>query len=83
MTFVARDSIFFTYFFGLAGWSTRCAELFPYSTYFKGEKSSATVGVASTNRSKHSDNGGTVSDGLEEKDRSHSVNGGLRDLVLD
>ncbi|KAG0580042.1 hypothetical protein M758_4G144800 [Ceratodon purpureus] len=64
-------------------WSTRCAELFPYSTYFKGEKSSATVGVASTNRSKHSDNGGTVSDGLEEKDRSHSVNGGLRDLVLD
>lgn len=57
-------------------WSARCAELFPYSTYFKGAKSSAIVGVASS----RSSNGG--SDIVSQKDHLHTVNGGLRDLVL-
>lgn len=61
----------------MAGWSARCAELFPYSTYFKGAKSSAVVGVASS----RSSNGG--SDSVSQKDINlHTVNGGLRDLVL-
>lgn len=63
-------------------WSARCAELFLYSTYFKGEKSSAVIGVTNTKRLDHSDNGGTESDSAGEKDHSHAVNGRLRDLVL-
>lgn len=63
-------------------WAARCAELFPYSTYFKGAKSSATLGVANTKDVNHSDNGDVESDSVGEKDHTHSVNGGLRDLVL-
>ncbi|KAG0593029.1 hypothetical protein M758_1G292200 [Ceratodon purpureus] len=63
-------------------WSARCASLFPYSTYFKGAKSSATLGVANTKDVNHSDNGEVESGSVEEKDHTHSVNGGLRDLVL-
>lgn len=82
MTLLAYDLIFDLFTFGLAGWSARCAELFLYSTYFKGEKSSAVIGVANTKRLDHSDNGGTESDSAGEKDHSHAVNGRLRDLVL-
>lgn len=69
---------------GIAGWTARCAELFPYSTYFKGAKSSASVSVANSRGSNHSDNGGieTVSDSVQEKNDLHSENGRLRDLVL-
>lgn len=65
-------------------WTARCAELFPYSTYFKGAKSSASVSVANSRGSNHSDNGGieTVSDSVQEKNDLHSENGRLRDLVL-
>ena len=28
----------------MAGWEIRCAEIFPYSTHFKGSKSSVTTG---------------------------------------
>ncbi|XP_024387242.1 N-terminal acetyltransferase A complex auxiliary subunit NAA15 isoform X1 [Physcomitrium patens] len=63
-------------------WSARCEELFPYSTYFKGAKSSATLGVAVTNDSKHSENGEVESDSVRKETLTDSVNGGVRDLVL-
>lgn len=63
-------------------WTARCANVFPYSTYFKGAKSSAMLGGANTKDSNHSDNGEVESDHGGEKGHPHSVNGGLRDLVL-
>lgn len=68
--------------FQIAEWSARCEELFPYSTYFKGAKSSATLGVAVTNDSKHSENGEVESDSVRKETLTDSVNGGVRDLVL-
>ncbi|XP_024374282.1 N-terminal acetyltransferase A complex auxiliary subunit NAA15 isoform X1 [Physcomitrium patens] len=63
-------------------WSARCAELFPYSIYFKGAKSSAVVGVANTIGLNHSDKVEVESGRVGEKDLSVSVNGCLRDLAL-
>jgi peptide alpha-N-acetyltransferase len=62
-------------------WTSRCAKLFPYSTYFKGAKSSVTLGVANTKDSNHADNGEIESCNVGEKVDTHMVNGGLIDLV--
>lgn len=67
--------------FDIAEWTSRCAKLFPYSTYFKGAKSSVTLGVAGTKDSNHADNGEVESCNVGEKVDTHMVNGGLRDLV--
>ncbi len=39
------------------GWRQRCADMFPYSTYFKGVKSSATIGPPTIQGFNHSGNG--------------------------
>jgi hypothetical protein len=38
-------------------WRQHCADMFPYSTYFKGVKSSATIGPPSIQGFNHSGNG--------------------------
>nr|XP_024371729.1 N-terminal acetyltransferase A complex auxiliary subunit NAA15-like isoform X2 [Physcomitrium patens] len=60
-------------------WSARCGKLFPFSTYFKGAKCSA-ARLENIQDSNHSENGKVESEC--EKDHTHSVNGGVRDLVL-
>lgn len=63
----------------IAEWSARCGKLFPFSTYFKGAKCSA-ARLENIQDSNHSENGKVESEC--EKDHTHSVNGGVRDLVL-
>lgn len=49
----------------LVGWKKRCAEYFPYSTYFEGSRSSAVPGSAynqngSANHADHEHNAGSI-----------------------
>ncbi|KAF8393317.1 hypothetical protein HHK36_021558 [Tetracentron sinense] len=63
-------------------WKVRCAEYFPFSTYFEGRHSSAIPNSANDKLCKTSENGGV--DHLEAGQRgdSHSLNGKLEDLTI-
>ena len=56
----------------LAGWKVRCAEYFPYSTYFEGSCSSAFPNSVLNQMCKKSENGSS----------NHSVSGQIADSVI-
>ena len=60
-----------------AGWRVRCAEYFPYSTYFKGQKSSAVSGSVNSDICSKAENGDFHKNQAEDL---ISVNGDSLDL---
>lgn len=72
----------------IAGWKERCADYFPYSTYFGGSRSSATIGLAHHLIRQTSENG-VASLNSDQDAASVSSNGqlqklegGFKDLVI-
>lgn len=66
----------------LSGWKVRCAEFFPYSTYFEGSQSSATPNSALNQICKTAVNG-TSSHSLGDHVVEHVASNGKLDTFKD
>jgi hypothetical protein len=64
----------------VVGWKVRCAEYFPYSTYFEGSRSSAMPNSAYNKTNRNSENGSANHSGGETAD-SLASNGKLEAFV--